>query len=554
VDKDELLTLLYDAPEQLRAPSPHLVHGTTVEAALAERGEQRELADKLLSRYESAWRKMGDPNFTQQQATDELLDLMQIDPAKLTAEQRRAYRTLAFDLPPDLLPEGPRVFNGAKMYAALELLGEQHEASAKLMNLFASIWTHSHDPALTRAQVSDQVMALMEKEASTWAEGERAALDMMLFQYPKRVQPDGPRTLKTMSLEHLLRTRKPDEHTVRELERYRKAWLFAADTRNTLEAATTRAREIARIPAVNVTAEEIDELRRIMFDAPEGVRPDLPLTVGNVAVHDMLSNFGQHKTAYINAFDRWGAAVTFAADQSNNRDTAIARASEIFARDPNRMYQRERNELAALLHDLPNAVRPERMDCFGVVSLEMALELFNDNPRFYSEMFGHYRDAWNATHDPEAARAIQQRVDQLVQGASDERLSEQIGMGMWKEQIATSLPPTGIERAERLLGILDGVRPDQQPSIYQHYLTMLSESLSFDVLEHLVPLRDEIHRLADWNVSRMRGNTPEEAVDGYAQAPEYSDIGELRSKLQMLSTLLGTTSTPPAPSETVAWR
>jgi hypothetical protein len=180
----------------------------------------------------------------------------------------------------------PPVFGGPHKYketfdlrATLDYMARTHDATdIGMANRFAADWRLMRDSDVTRESLTRRVDELFARDASTWTTREIHDL-RSIWNAPEELRPTavgGPYKVKheTFTIQSALdwMTTTHDATDISVSNRFAVAWRVAGIDRSA-EQVAAKVDEIFRRDAATWTTREIDELRTMLYDIPEELRP-----------------------------------------------------------------------------------------------------------------------------------------------------------------------------------------------------------------------------------------------------------------------------------------
>ncbi len=183
-------------------------------------------------------------------------------------------------------------------------------------------------------------------------------------------------------------------------------------------------------------------------------------------------------------------------------------------------------KLVGLPDELPNT-KPLR---------QIAIEVANGDYRPTGKTAAYFT-MWRTDNDPAYIARVESAVDAVIAGTADStqtalvaeqwhRLDSIVANRAPEDQLALAtavLQADGNASTRNVRGTLEAIRD--------------SLGDGADLEPALRKLHEQTRELVDRNLSRLAGRTPQGAVKGYSNHPDYAEIGRIRANLQLLESM-----------------
>jgi hypothetical protein len=395
---------------------------------------------------------------------------------------------------------------------------------------------------LTREHATDVVLDLFRTATQrTLDDSEFAQLWLHLDGLPQHVAPIGQRSIAYSTLKELLgvRTRATDSYVRQRFDRLAHAWLYAARPDVSQESTTRRVGDLLTTTGGALNSSERSELMTLIVDLPKEVRATVPTVINDVNVSMLLDNsFDDRVERRSELLRRWAMTVKILQDPTADKARNTVRAAELLDQPLESISYSDVEELAVLLNDLPEELRADGPTRILKDDLVHLVSFFGAE-KAARRRLGMFAEQWKAHVDPARLAEVRASVERYLDGANDDAISQALSMGMWRDQMFDSIRAAdGFEAALRGARALKHLHTKDELGSYKTILSEMQRGLDTPMPPHVQGLADATRGLIELNRERLHGRTPEAAVTGYMNNPDYTELGTVQTNIELLEAML----------------
>jgi hypothetical protein len=227
----------------------------------------------------------------------------------------------------------------------------------------------------------------------------------------------------------------------------------------------------------------------------------------------------------------------------------IEAARDLFSHAPERLTAGEWAHLEALLRtDIPG---PRTLGSINpldrIASAQTSTVLTKPSEPWDA---APYFSAWNATLDPDHLRNLDRAVDAIAAGTATPQQLELVLIDRARlgALVARHTPEEQLRIATT---VLRGTADAPGEGVKETLRTLRASLAQRPTDAELDELRATTIELIDRNIARMEGRTPEGAVRGYSNHPDYAEVGRIRANLDIFDAVARARGE--ATGETLVW-
>ncbi len=410
---------------------------------------------------------------------------------------------------------------------AADFAGSKYDWDARVQGYF-----ERHSIArLDADQVRAEFDAFMAREGSTLSREEWSRLGALLDDARvKEIAPPemtGLKPLDTIASDFAAGSFGWDHSVQGYFERYKVASLDEPMLRDEITAAFTR-------PASELTASDWARLGALLDD--RRVADLVPSDVkGLKSLKQIVADMSAEAYAYDPRIQRYFDRVQLLGLDDAGLGQRITDLMQLPGESLSKEQWSQLAELLALDRSTSVTKWPAQVDGLKPleqIASELAAELYP-----YDARVDQYFAGWAMRNDPAYVARFEAAIDALAaSSASAEQRAMVIAHPSELDQLIAGRPDA--ERLAIAMAMLDNDATASSRSV-KDTLVAIRDSLGArdGATGQVAELVAQTRELVDRNISRLEGRTPEGAVRGYSNHPDYAEIGRLRANLQLIERL-----------------
>jgi hypothetical protein len=529
-ERGEMLALLFDLPEGLRVDFPQSVAGYDVKAALTSLDASYLPALRRLSHY---WKYTSDESMSRAKTEARAAELWQRGVGSWSPDERAEMATLIVDLPEGLRVAKPENVGEYDIVDVLTHHDEYPQSYPFALERFGSVQKYMENP-VTKQQAAARAAELWQQGPSSWGRAGRAEMTTLVWDLPEEVRVSRPENVNGYRLDDVL------VHTEEYPNAYGPALERFAQVQKYTENPVTKQQAAARAEALWAQGvgtwgqAERAEMLTLAEDLPEDVRIALPDNVGEFNLHDILNGYEEYQATYASELHRFGTVQKYVSDTSWTQEKSAARAAELWNVDIDSWGPAERAEMTTLIFDLPPELRVPEPQQVGYYTLKDVLAGYDQYASTYGPELKRYQLHEKLASNPELMELLRSEVRSYLLGAQDANPDAVVAfrLGEFRDDAAQLLEESeGLQKATVAANLME-------TGDYTTYLPLIADALPSSADGMAGQILNETRMLVDRNISRINGTTPSGAVVGYSNYPDFTELGKIRSNLQMVQGLV----------------